>query len=108
MGNTVTLTIGCNVGGTPTHDPARVVETAGRVLGVGAMTAYRCAGWWRGEAETSIRVEVCALQDDEAAAILDKVPALAAALDQEEIMVERRPDSVAFIPRATDEAAEIA
>lgn len=104
MGTTVTLTIGCNVNGIPTHEPAHVVETAGRVLEVDAMTAYTCAGWWRGEAETSVRVEISALSEAEAARILSLVPGLAFALGQAEIMTEARADAVEFIA-ARKEAA---
>ena len=96
MGTTVTLTIGCNVNGVPTHEPAHVVETAGRVLGVEAMTAYTCAGWWRGEAETSVRVEIAALSDERAGEIVEALPELCEALGQQEIMYEARPDAVGF------------
>lgn len=65
--NDLHVTIGHNVRGVPTHNTVTVCATAARILGIEGMTAYQCVGYWHGEHEASTRIEVCSLNDDEAA-----------------------------------------
>lgn len=103
----VSLTIGHNVAGTPTHDTAHVAEQTARILGVDAFTAIPCLGMWRGEAENSTRIEIVT-DDATASEIAERVPYLAYALMQEAIMCEIRPASVTFPARPGIEEAHTA
>lgn len=105
MSYTATLTIGHNVHGVHTFDHQTVIEYAADVLELEGFTAYECAGYWHGERENSTRIEVCNLDADKLEQIKNMVPTLAAALAQECIMFEARPDRVQFIERYTIAAA---
>lgn len=102
------LTIGHNVAGVPTHNTGDVCRACAGVLGIEAFTATQCLGVWRGEAEASTRIEVCAVDEAEAARIWALLPDLAAALDQVEIMAEVAPSRVRFVSAAVSEAARTA
>lgn len=91
------LTIGHNVNGHPTHTTRAVCATAARILEVEGFTAVPCLGMWRGEAEDSTRLEICGLDDEAARAVWTRVPLLAAALDQVEVMAEAVPSRIRFI-----------
>lgn len=99
----VTLTIGHNVNGTPTHTTEAVCEAVSAFLGVEAYTAIPCYGMWRGEAEASTRVEIVA-EPERARLVLDNVKYLAHALEQCEIMTAHN-GKFAFVGAATPEIA---
>ena len=80
----VALTIGHNVGNVPTWSTESVCATAAAVLGVYGLTAYTVRGIWRCTCEESTRLEICGI--DNAAELLQRVEALATALQQECIM----------------------
>lgn len=103
----VSLTIGHNVAGVPTHDTLHVSEQVARILNIDAFTAIPCVGMWKGEAEASTRIEI-ATGEAEAEEIAKRVPYLAYALMQEAIMCEIRPASITFPERAGYQAEEIA
>lgn len=94
---TLTLTIGHNVGNTPTHTTAHVVNLAADLLALDGLTAYETRGMWRGMCEDSTRIEVSGITADECARILDALPALAYALGQEAIAADVREDTTAFV-----------
>lgn len=96
------LTVGHNVDGHPVHTTASVCTACDDVLGIPGYTAIPCAGMWMGQREESTRLEICALQDDEAERLAGLVPRLAALLGQAEIMAEIRPSRARFI-KAEDE-----
>ncbi|WP_165170669.1 hypothetical protein [Adlercreutzia sp. ZJ242] len=104
----VYLTIGHNVKGTPTHTTKSVCDNVSAFLGIEAYTAIPCFGMWRGEAESSTRVEVCALDRAQAEGIRERIPALAQALAQDSIMCEVREARTAFIEAAAIQAAKTA
>ena len=104
----VQITIGHNVNGQPVHDTPAVCGMVSDVLGLEAFTAFECFGMWRGEAERSTRIEVCGLTDEEAARVRSMVPALAAELMQEAIMLEVRDDATEFIEPEHIAAAHVA
>lgn len=97
---TLILTIGHNTPDGRTWSAQDVRRAFEGMTGCEAYTAIPCAGMWRGEAEPSTRLEVCALDDAEAARLLDLVPALAGALAQQCIMAEVRDCSVMFLEPA--------
>lgn len=96
----VTLTIGHNVQGVPTWTSRGVIEATHDVLGVDALTAYDCVGYWRGESEESTRIEICAVSAREARRIRAAVPALASRLEQVEVMVQVARSSARFVSAA--------
>lgn len=98
---TITLTIGHNVNDKPTHTSAHVVNAAADILALDGLTAYQTRGMWRGMCEDSTRIEVCGLTEQEAARIVDALPALAHALRQEAIACEVREDSTRFVAAFT-------
>lgn len=101
----ITLTIGHNVGETPTHDRRAVCEAVAAVCGVEGMTAWAADGVWHGMAEQSTRVLLAGLDDAGAERVRGAVPALAAVLGQEAIMCEVAPSRAVFIAAATVAAA---
>lgn len=103
---TLILTIGHNTPDGRTWSAQDVRAAFEDVTGCDAYTAIPCAGMWRGEAEASTRIEVCALDDAEASRLAGLVPALAAALLQQCIMAEVRECAVMFVEAAA--AGEIA
>ena len=102
--NDLHVTIGHNVRGVPTHNTATVCATAERILGIEGMTAYQCVGYWHGEHEASTRIEVCGLNDDEAARMWALLPYLARELEQKEVMAEVVPSSARFVEAGAEEA----
>ena len=98
--NDVILTIGHNVGDTPTWTRGDVIDATHDVLGIDGLTAYDCLGYWRGESEESTRIEICAVSAREARRIRDAVPALARRLGQVEIMVQAMPSHARFVKAA--------
>lgn len=96
----ITLTIGHNVGETPTHDRRAVCEAVALVCGVDAMTAWAADGVWRGMAEQSTRVLLAGLDAAECERVKKCVPALAALLGQEAIMFECRESAAVFVEAA--------
>lgn len=99
------LSIGHNVGDVREHDTAGIVSAVRRILGVDDLTAWECAGLYWGMDEPSTRVELLALDDAKASAILDAIPSLAAHLRQESIAVTVRPTESVLI-MAAEAAAE--
>lgn len=97
----IILTIGHNVEGEPCHSMRSVCAKASELLGVEAFTAIPCVGMWRGQAEDSTRIELCAVSEAEASRICALVPDLAEALGQAEIMREVRTSHVRFIERSS-------
>ena len=93
----VHLTIGHNVAGVPTLKREQVAAAVASVCKLEACTIIPCWGMWRGEFEESTRIEVCGIDEQEAARIRACVPALAAELNQEAIMCEVRAGAVEFI-----------
>lgn len=104
----VTMTIGHNVKGTPTHDTQSVCEYVGQYLGIDAYTAIPCYGMWRGDAEESTRIEICGLDRYAAEAIRTDIPVLAQALAQDSIMFEIGSAKIAFVPALQIEAQQTA
>lgn len=102
------LTIGHNVAGVPTHNTGDVCRACAGVLGIEAFTAVQCLGVWRGEAEASTRVEICAVSEAEAARIWQLLPDLAAVLGQVEIMAEVMPSRVRFVQASASTGAKTA
>lgn len=82
----LTLTIGHNVGTSPTLTHEYVVRTAADVLALDAFTAWQTVGYYHGVAETGTRIEICA-DKSEVMRIYDAVPVLALDLMQESIYV---------------------
>lgn len=95
----LTLTIGHNVNGKPMFTTGEICEFAADYLQIEAFTAFECAGMWRGEREESTRIEIAALDEDQAENIRARVPLLAQVLAQECIMCETAPDRVQFVER---------
>ena len=102
------LTIGHNVKGSPTFKTRDICEFVTEYLGVNAFTAMECFGMWNGETEKSTRIEISALDENEAETIRANVPVLALALAQDCIMCETRPDRAEFVEALTIEAARTA
>lgn len=102
---TLILTIGHNTPDGRTWSAQDVRRAFEGVTGCEAYTAIPCFGMWRGEAEASTRLEVCALDDAEAARLASLVPALAEALRQQCIMAEVREGAVMFVEPAAAVAA---
>lgn len=101
MKNTITLTVGHNVADVPMFDTSEICEYVTEYLHVEAFTAMECFGMWCGERENSTKIEICALEENEAQAIRARVPLLAQVLGQQAIVCEIRPDRVEFIERET-------
>lgn len=101
---TLTLTIGHNVGSAHVWDFEQVATIAADLLALEGMTAWPTLGIWQGVREESTRVEVYA-EPDEVSRILAAVPALALALRQECIAatVDGAPH---FIAAATPKLAQ--
>ena len=96
----VSLTIGHKVGSVERWDTPAVADAVTTMLGVEAFTAIPCFGMWRGQAETSTRIEIVCGDESEARSISAQVPFLAEMLQQEAIMCEVRPCTTSFIARA--------
>lgn len=96
----VYLTIGHNVGNTPTHTTQDIAQAVHEVLGIEAFTAIPCVGMWQGMAEQSTRVEVCAVSDDIVQAVNANIARLASVLSQETIMVQTDNAPVSFVDAA--------
>jgi hypothetical protein len=83
MSYTFTARIGHDVDGEADALTAPlIVETARRVLGFGGCTAWEARGYWRGGYEETTVIEICGLGETEAGALMERLPELAAALDQ--------------------------
>lgn len=95
----VTLTIGHNVGPVEALDARTICETVTELMPVDGYTAIPCVGMWHGMPENSTRIEF-AVPEQDAAAIVVRVPELAARLNQEAIMCEVAPANITF-PVAT-------
>lgn len=96
----VTLSIGHNVGPVEALDTAIICNTVTELMPVDGYTAIPCLGMWQGMAEKSTRIEFV-VDEQDAAAIVVRVPELAARLNQEAVMVEVAPVNVSFIAAAT-------
>ena len=92
----VTLAIGHKVGADERWDTATIADAVSTSLGVEAFTAIPCIGMWRGQAETSTRIEIVC-DESQALRIREDVPFLARMLEQEAIMVEVRETSTEFV-----------
>ena len=79
---TLTLTIGHNVGTCSVWSFEQVAATAADILALDGMTAFPVLGIWQGSREESTRIEVYA-EPEEVERILSATPALARALRQE-------------------------
>lgn len=99
----VTLTIGHNVHGVPTLETGHVLKAAANILDMQGLTAIPCYGVWQGEIESSTRLEIAGLTEDEAAAIMARIPALCAELKQDAIMAELTESAAQFITAAQAE-----
>lgn len=97
---TLILTIGHNVGDERRHTTAGVCEDVRDVLNVSGYTAIPCLGMWQGRAEESTRVEIEMIRDDEAETLMSRIPALAARLEQVEIMADVRECSARYVGAA--------
>lgn len=93
----LTLTIGHNVNGVPTHTFAHVVAFTAAALQIKGLTAWECTGFWEGEVERSTRIEIGALEEDRLEKILTQIPSLAEALKQNAITVQIRDSATAFV-----------
>ncbi len=91
------LTIGHNVNGAPKWNINNVTAAVRLTLEVEAFTAIPCFGMWKGEAEESTRIEICALDDDKAARIREAIPRLSELLEQEAIMYQETTANVEFV-----------
>ena len=78
---------------------SEICDHATDYLEVSAFTAYECFGMWNGEREDSTKIEICALEENEAEAIRERVALLAQVLHQDAILFELRPDQIEFIER---------
>lgn len=96
----VYLTIGHNVGNTPTHTTTTIAQAVHDVLGIEAFTAIPCIGMWQGMAEQSTRVEVCAVSAEMVEAVRANIARLASALSQEAIMIQTDDAPVSFVDAA--------
>lgn len=96
----MTITVGHNVRGIPTHDEASILEALRWTLDPEGFTAYPVQGLWHGEREDSTRIEISALEDDEAARLMLELPAFCALLEQEAVAVDLRPSTLQFIAAA--------
>lgn len=95
----VTLTIGHKVGSVEKLDTATVCNAVTALLGVEAFTALPCVGMWKGQAETSTRIEI--VTDKQTARSIEcEVPYLSHMLEQEAIMCEVRPCATEFVAAA--------
>lgn len=92
----ITLTIGHNVSGVPTHDTRTVMMAATTVLGAQGATVINCDGLWMGEAEKSTRIEIVRdnLSEDH---IRTRVARLSHYLMQDCIMCKVKKTTVEFI-----------
>lgn len=93
----LTLTIGHNVNGVPTHTYTHVVAFTAAALQLEGLTAWECTGFWEGEVEHSTRIEIDALEEDRLGRILAQIPSLAEALKQKAITVQIRDSATAFV-----------
>lgn len=91
----VTLTIGHKVGSVEVLDAQTICETITELIPIDGYTAIPCLGMWKGIPENSTRIEFVT-DERGAAAIVVKVPTLAARLNQEAIMCEVSPAQVSF------------
>ena len=92
----VTLTIGHKVGDEERWDTPTVADAVTTFLGIEAFTAFPCVGMWRGQAETSTRIEIVC--DERTASYVEgEVPFLAEMLQQEAIMCDVRPCTTSFV-----------
>lgn len=99
----LTLTVGHNVGSTPTLTHEYVVRTAADVLALDAFTAWQTVGYYHGAAESGTRIEICA-DKSEVIRIYDAVPALALNLMQESIYASIEHDAHAAVAAAVPAA----
>lgn len=91
----VSLTIGHNVHGVPTHDTWTVMMAATTILGSHGATVINCDGLWMGEAEKSTRIEVvCNLKPED---VKTRVSKLSRYLTQDAIMCEVKPTTIEFL-----------
>ena len=81
-----TARIGHNVGNKKDAlHTMEIVETAQNVLGIENCTAYEATGCWRGDYEKTTVIEVCGLDDEQAQALMERLPELAGKLEQTSI-----------------------
>lgn len=104
---TLTLTIGHNVHGAPFHTSAAIIQKVAAYYELEGLTAYEVTGLWCGEYETSTRLEVAGLDDETAADMVNKLPALCTLLKQEAIMYQLT-DSAQFAEALTTSAEQTA
>lgn len=91
----VTLTIGHKVGAVETHTTESICKVVTELMPVDGYTAIPCCGMWCGVPENSTRIEFVT-DEQGAAAIVVRVPRLAAILQQEAIMCEVASVDVTF------------
>lgn len=92
----VSLTIGHKVGTVERWDTPTVADAVTTMLNVEAFTAIPCYGMWRGQAETSTRIEIIC-DEPTAESIRREIPFLAEMLQQEAIMCDVRPCTTSFV-----------
>lgn len=85
----ITLTVGCNVGTTPTWKPEQVLETAREYLqGEFSPVSHTVSmGEWDGIPEISVALKIQSVHRDDMSQLEKQVRALAEALEQEAIGV---------------------
>lgn len=66
-------------------DVSSILEAAEGILGFDGCTTWEAAGYWRGAYEETTAIEICGLDEAAAAALMDRLPELAAALGQTSI-----------------------
>lgn len=104
---TLSLTIGHNVHGVPTYKTPQVIKTVAAYYELDGLTAYEVTGLWCGEWETSTRLEIAGLSEEAAADMVQALPALCVALEQEAIMYKLT-DSAQFAEALTATAEQTA
>ena len=92
----VVLTIGHNIGPVEALTTSTICATVTELMPVDGYTAIPCVGMWQRMPENSTRIEFVVNEQD-AAAIVVRVPELAARLNQEAIMCEVVACNVEFV-----------
>jgi len=77
------LTIGHNVGDTPTLSTGEICKYIYEILEVDNYTAITCNGYYKGMAEESTRIEICRIDETELNRINSLLHTLCIVLNQE-------------------------
>lgn len=84
----LTLYIGHNVKGVPTHTPEYIRHCVEKTLGIENYTQLICTGSYEGELETTSQIIISMLNEAGAKAITNMLNELAKELEQIEILCE--------------------